>query len=103
MIDIFDYISGDKTEPTTRVQLKDRTGLSDRDNRSLIMEARTSQEINPRGVILSSSSHPGYWISEDTGEIDRFIREQRSRIKILASIIRHCERFKLFHESMSRK
>lgn len=101
-MDIYDYISGEKESPTTRAELRERTGIGDRDNRLLITKARTSKKVNPRGVILSTSRKPGYWISDDIHDIDRFIRELKSRVKILIKIIMHCERYKILKKSMDK-
>lgn len=100
-MNIIDFIPYGKEYAISRAELKKRTGMDDRDNRQLIKRARTKGEIDPRGVILSASSRksPGYWISDDLSEIDRFTAELKSRIRELHAVVVHCERYKLFRKS----
>ena len=100
-MDIYEYLDYGKEHRTTRGDLEKRTGMDDRSNRELIKHARTKEEIDPRRVILSASSRksPGYWISDDLSEIDRFTAELKSRIRELHAVVVHCERYKLFRKS----
>lgn len=97
-MDILDVIP--EGERVTRKYLSGILGLCDRTARKLIERQRTSEEIDPRGVILSSSHKPGYLVSRDREEIKAFNREIRSRIRALTKILAHNERFLLFLDSM---
>lgn len=87
-------------ERVTRKYLSGILGLCDRIVRRLIEKQRTSEEIDPRGVILSSSHKPGYWVSRDKEEIKAFNREIRSRVKALLKILAHNEKYLLYLDSM---
>lgn len=94
-MDILEYIPFRGNPPVTRKELEKRTGLDDRTNRAFIEKERTSETINPIGVILSSSHGKGYWVSDYEPEIKEFNQELISRIKKLRKILIHNEQFLL--------
>ena len=73
-MNILDYIPEGKENAVTREYLSKMTGWPDRQVRKEIKRLVTE------GVpILSSSSAKGYWLSDNIGEIEAFIRESRHR------------------------
>ena len=94
-MNILEYIPFRGNPPVTRKELEKRTGLDDRTNRAFIEKERTSETINPIGVILSSSHGKGYWVSDYEPEIKEVNQELISRIKKLQKILIHNEQFLL--------
>lgn len=94
-MDILEFIPSGRESAISRRRLEKRTGLDDRSNRELIERQRTSTDISPAGVILSSSHTGGYWLSKDPAEIQAFNRELISRIKKLRLTLQHNEQFLL--------
>ena len=102
-MNILEYIPFRGDPPITRKELEKRTGLNDRTNRAFIEKERTSETINPIGVILSSSHSGGYWVSDYEPEIKEFNQELISRIKKLQKILIHNEQFLLLKSRMDRR
>lgn len=74
MVDLLSLIPEGRENAISRETLRRLTGLDDRKIRLEIKRL-----ISQGHVILSSSSAKGYWQSDDTAEIERFIRESDHR------------------------
>ena len=74
-MNIMDYIPTGKENAVSREMLVVMTGLDDRAVRGAIQ--RLVEKGEP---IFSSSSHKGYWYSDDIDELERFINEREHRI-----------------------
>ena len=70
-MNIMDYIPTGKENAVSREMLVVMTGLDDRAVRGAIQ--RLVEKGEP---IFSSSSHKGYWYSDDIDELERFINER---------------------------
>ncbi len=82
-MELLELIPFGKENAISRADLADLTGLSDRMLRKEIKRLLESGE-----PILSSSTHSGYWRSEDPSEWGRFIREYEGRAKAESKTIR---------------
>lgn len=71
---VIDCIPCGKENSISRAELVKRTGLDDRTVREEISRLRSKGEF-----ILSSSSHSGYWLSDDSKEIEQYFKECDSR------------------------
>lgn len=71
---ITDYIPYGKDHAISRAELARITGLKDREVRKAI-----KRELGRGTVILSSAAARGYWRTDDTAEIEAFIRESDHR------------------------
>ena len=79
-IDIMVYIGVGRENAVTREQLRIRTGLSDRKIRNLIESARLQG-----APIINNQDGEGYYIATNQEELDRYIRQERSRaLSVLA-------------------
>lgn len=74
-MNLLDYIPSGKENAISREKLVLLTGLDDRAVRGAIQ--RLVEKGEP---IFSSSSHKGYWYSDDIDELERFINEREHRI-----------------------
>lgn len=75
---LINYIPTGRANAITRQELVRLTGMTDRAIR------REIKKLNQEGIpILSSSRGCGYWLSDDTAEIEAYIKEIDSRRKSL--------------------
>lgn len=78
----------------TRQALAVLWGVDDRTARDYVARMRAAPSDDPH-VICSSSHHPpGYWRTDDAGEIDRYIRETEARAKNTLAAAREARRFR---------
>lgn len=78
-MNILDFIPYGKDNAVTRQELVRATGLDDRSVRDEISKLRARGEF-----ILSSSSHVGYWRSNDQTEIAEYFKECDNRRNALS-------------------
>ena len=78
-----------KKNTVKRTKLSELTGLSDRSVRHLIEKLRRKTKDY---VIVSTSSEPGYYKTDNPEEIREYMREQASRAKTIFYNLRNAHR-----------
>ena len=89
IIDIVKYIPYGKENAISRQSLSEKTGLSDRNMRNLINQARK------RAVIINIQDGNGYFrpTKEDVDEVKRFKKQEENRAKEVFSSLAPVRKF----------